>query len=128
MIKTLREIGAWIDQVEEAIFDTIPYWVTSSDFNEINQPLYFLQSKQGQQSIYVFSLQRPLAERLVIKSNLPLHPNSIITLLAPPSSNYHTSPVHLNWRFFSNERLIVDVPDHILDLENLVWVFKIQAP
>lgn len=121
MVNTLLEMGRWIDKTSEAIFDSVPYWVTSSDFHEPGQPLYFMQSKDGK-SFYVFSFDRPLGQRLVIKSTVPLHEDSRISLLTKRYTE------DLEWRIFSNGRLIVDVPDRVLDMENMLWVFKIVAP
>lgn len=122
MYNTLKEMGRWVDKVDEAIFDTVPYWVTSSDFSEPGQPLYFMQSKDGR-SIYIFSFERLYGERLFVKTSLiPLHKNSRISLL----TNGET--VHLNWKVYNNGRLIVDVPECILNTEKRLWVFKIEAP
>ncbi|GAA5814224.1 hypothetical protein MFLAVUS_007718 [Mucor flavus] len=119
MVDRLLEIGQWIEQNHEAVFDTVPYWVTSSDFHELRQPLHFMQSKDGK-SFYVFSLEKPVGQRLVIKSTVPLHPDAKISLLSKSEA--------LNWRVFSNGRLIVDVPDHVVEMEKALWVFKIEAP
>lgn len=121
MSHTLRTMGVWIDKVEESIFDAIPYWVTSNDFFELGQPLYFMQSKDGQ-TFYIFSFERPLGERLVIKTTIPLHSQSRISLMTL------RKPEYLDWRIFSNGRLIVTVPNHVLDQEELLWVFKVEAP
>jgi alpha-L-fucosidase len=121
MSRTLRAMGSWIDKVEESIFDAVPYWVTSHDFFEPGQPLYFMQSKNGQ-TFYVFSFEKPLGGRLVVKTTLPLHAQSRISLMTFETTEY------LDWRIFSNGRLMVTVPDHILDQERLLWVFKVEAP
>lgn len=122
MRKTLYEMGQWIDRVDESIFDSVPYWVTSSDMHEPGQPLYFTQSKNGK-SFYIFSLEAPLNRCIVVKTKVPLHPEGTISLL---SSSYKNE--HLKWRMTSNDRLIINVPDHIVDQEHLLWVFKIEAP
>ncbi|CAO3628160.1 unnamed protein product [Mucor hiemalis] len=122
MYNTLIEIGRWVDKANEAIFDTVPYWVTSSDFSEPGQPLYFMQSKDGR-SIYIFSFERLYGERLILKASLiPLHKNTKISLLTK------REPENLKWKVYNNGRLIVDVPDCILDTEKRIWVFKIEAP
>jgi alpha-L-fucosidase len=123
MVNTLLDMGRWIDKVHEAIFDSVPYWVAVSDFNEAGQPLYFMQSKDGK-SIYVFSFERPQARGLVIRANLPLHSESKISLLTKKK----TIEEYLDWDVYSNGRLIVDVPDRVLDMEKMIWVFKIEAP
>lgn len=121
MVNTLLDMGRWINKVHEAIFDTVPYWVATSDFNEPGQPLYFLQSKDGK-SIYLFSLERPQNQRLIVHATLPLHSQSKISLMTKNQEEY------LDWRLDSNQRLVVDVLDHVLDLERIIWVFKIEAP
>ncbi len=122
MVNTLIEMGRWIDKVEESIFDSVPYWVTSIDFNEPGQPLYFMQSKNGK-SFYIFSFEKPLGERLVVKSKLPLHQESKISLFTKKKNTEY-----LNWKIYNNGRLIVDVPNRILNTEKSLWVFKIEAP
>lgn len=122
MSRTLRTMGAWIDMVEESIFDTVPYWVASHDLFEPGQPLYFMQSKNGQ-TFYIFSFKRPLGGRLVIKTTLPLHDQSRISLMT-----LQQQPEYLDWRVFSNGRLMVTVPDHVLNQEKLLWVFKLEVP
>ncbi|KAL9548859.1 hypothetical protein PS6_006384 [Mucor atramentarius] len=122
MRKTLYEIGQWIDHVDESIFDSEPYWVTSHDMHEPGQPLYFTQSKNGK-SFYIFSFKAPLSRCIVVKTKVPLHPQSTISLL---SSAYKEEG--LKWRMARNDRLIINVPDHIIDQEHLLWVFKIDAP
>lgn len=122
MRKTLYEIGQWIDHVDESIFDSEPYWVTSHDMHEPGQPLHFTQSRNGK-SFYIFSFKAPLSRCIVVKTKVPLHPQSTISLL---SSAYKEEA--LKWRITSNDRLIINVPDHIIDQEHLLWVFKIEAP
>ncbi|KAI9470089.1 MAG: alpha-L-fucosidase-domain-containing protein [Benjaminiella poitrasii] len=112
----LLEIGAWIDRVKESIFDTVPYWVTPSDFSIPGQPLYFTQSRLG--CFYIFSLNRPTGRRLVVRTKVPLHPQSKISLL--PTREY------LNWEYSRGKILIIHVPEHVVDQETLLWVFKIQ--
>lgn len=121
MVNTLLEMGHWIDKTSDAIFESVPYWVTPSDFSEPGQPLYFMQSKDGK-IFYVFSFERPLGQRLVVKATLPIHEDAKISLI----TKNHTED--LKWRVFSNGRLIVDVPDKILDMEKRLWAFKIVAP
>ncbi|KAF1796938.1 alpha-L-fucosidase-domain-containing protein [Mucor lusitanicus] len=122
MRKTLYQIGQWIDRVDESIFDSVPYWVTSQDLHEPGQPLYFTQSRNGR-SFYIFSFNPPLSRCIVVKTKVPLHPQGTISLL---SSAYKEEP--LKWSMTSNDRLIINVPDHIMDQEHLLWVFKIEAP
>lgn len=122
MRRTLYEMGQWIDRVDESIFDSVPYWVTSQDLHEPGQPLYFTQSKNGR-SFYIFSFQPPLSHCIVVKTKVPLHSQSTISLL---SSAYKEES--LKWRMTSNNRLIINVPDHIVDQEHLLWVFRIEAP
>ncbi|KAG2198821.1 hypothetical protein INT47_000737 [Mucor saturninus] len=123
MVNTLLEMGRWIDKTSDAIFNSVPYWVTPTDFNEPGQPLYFMHSKDHK-TFYVFSFNRPSAQRLVIKSSLPLHEDAKISLITKERYGEQL----LNWKVFSNGRLIVDVPDNVLDLEKLMWVFKIVSP
>lgn len=123
MKDTLLTMGRWIDRVEESIFDAVPYWVTSYDFYEPNQPLYFTQSKDGQ-SFYIFCLNKPLGRRLVVRTKVPIHSNSKITLLQSEPKREE----HLQWRMATNDRLIVTVPDHVVDQEDILWVFKIDSP
>lgn len=123
MVNTLHEMGRWIDKASDAIFDSVPYWVTSTDFYEPGQPLYFMQSKDHK-VFYVFSFERPLSQRLVIKSTLPIHDDAKISLI---TKDAHAKQ-HLDWRIFSNGRLIVNVPDKVLNLEKLLWVFEIVSP
>jgi alpha-L-fucosidase len=113
----LLEMGKWIRRVRPSIFESEPYWVTSSDSHEPGQPLFFTQS-QG--SFYIFSMERPKAQRVVIKTSVPLHSTSTIRMMGTDDL--------LEWKVFSNGRLIIDVPNEVLDQENLVWVFEISAP
>ncbi|KAI8641770.1 putative alpha-L-fucosidase [Parasitella parasitica] len=121
MRKTLDEIGQWLDRVDESIFDSVPYWVASSDLHEPGQPLYFTQAKNGK-SFYVFSFQPPLARCVIVKTKVPLHPDGTISLLSSSKQE------RLKWRMTSNDRLIIHVPDHVMDQEHLLWVFKMEAP
>lgn len=120
MKQTLLQIGRWIDRVEESLFETVPYWVTSYDFHEPNQPLYFAQSVDGQK-FYIFSVNKPVGGKLVVKTKVPVHPQSRLSLLVDKIE-------YLKWRVASNDRLIVEVPDHVVDQEDILWVFKVEAP
>lgn len=122
MVNALVDMGKWINKVDEAIFDSVPYWVTSTDFTEPGQPLYFMQSKNGK-SFYIFSFERPLGQRLIIKSKIPLYQDSKISLFTKKNANEF-----LNWKVHDNGRLVIDVPDSILDTEKYLWVFKMEVP
>ncbi|CEP15883.1 hypothetical protein [Parasitella parasitica] len=122
MQKTLYEMGQWLDRVDESIFDSVPYWVASSDLHEPGQPLYFTQARDGR-AFYVFSFNPPLDRRVVVKTKVPLHPNATISLLSSSDKKEH-----LKWRMTNSDKLIINVPDHVMDREHLLWVFKIEAP
>ncbi|KAI8984393.1 glycoside hydrolase superfamily [Mycotypha africana] len=119
----LLEMGQWIDRVGESLFTTVPYWVTSADFCEPSQSLYFTQAKDGS-AFYIFKFEAPLSKRVVIQTKVPLHENSLITLL----SSKRFSKEILQWRIVSTDRLIIYIPEHMLDRNELLWVFKIEAP
>ncbi|KAI8342200.1 alpha-L-fucosidase-domain-containing protein [Choanephora cucurbitarum] len=118
MKKTLNQMGQWLDTVDESIFQSIPYWITSLDFHEPGQQLYFTQSNNGK-AFYIFCLHRPVDERLVIKSPVPLHSKSHISLLNSKTSS-------LSWRIFGDGKLVIYVPNELLDREKWIWVFKID--
>ena len=121
MTNTLLDMGKWINRVNEAIFDSVPYWVTHQDEYTPNQPLYFMQSVNGK-SFYIFSFLKPQLQRLVVKTKIPLHPYSNITLLS------QSNPEKLQWNINQNDALIVNVPESISSTEDKIWVFKVEAP
>ncbi|KAI8378536.1 alpha-L-fucosidase-domain-containing protein [Blakeslea trispora] len=119
MKKKLSQIGQWLDAVDESIFHSIPYWVTSLDFHEPGQRLYFTQANNGK-AFYIFCLDRPIDQRLIIKTPLPLQSTSRITLMNSKA------PHVLSWRIFDHGKLAIHVPNDLLDQGKWIWVFKID--
>ncbi|KAI8066944.1 alpha-L-fucosidase-domain-containing protein [Gilbertella persicaria] len=120
MKQTLSDIGKWLDAVDESIFNSIPYWVTSLDMHEPGQTLYFTQSNDGQ-SFFIFCFSRPLDQRVIVKTAIPLHPESRITHMG-----FKSAP-SLAWKQW-HDKLVITVPDSILDQGQWIWVFRVEAP
>ncbi|KAF7724200.1 hypothetical protein EC973_001219 [Apophysomyces ossiformis] len=119
MVTRLRDIGEWLEQVGPSIFESEMYWVTTFDDNEPGQPLRFAKRRDGS-AFYIFSLERPVANKVVVKAPIPIGANSRITMLTKQGG-----PA-LKWKIYNNGRLIISVPDDVLDQGNYVWVFEIS--
>ncbi|KAI8078705.1 alpha-L-fucosidase-domain-containing protein [Halteromyces radiatus] len=119
----LLAIGKWLDQVGPSIFEATdePYWVTPQDTATPSQTILFTYHRLGS-SFYIFCLEKPISGRVIIKSPIPLHPRAFIRLMGDP---LHES---LDWRVWDNGRLIIEVPDRVVQLGQHAWVFELRFP
>lgn len=121
MVDRLLGIGQWLQTVHPSIFDSEPYWVTPEDDKDPGQHLRFMVKRDGT-AFYIFSLYRPIGERVFVKAPVPyIHPRMQVSLLADRK-------IQLKYNVHSNGRLVLHVPNSVLDRAKHVWVFEITAP
>ncbi|ORZ15189.1 glycoside hydrolase superfamily [Absidia repens] len=123
MRQRLIEIGQWLNKVGPSIFEIAedPYWVTVQDTATPSQTILFTYHRLGS-SFYIFCLERPLSGRVIIRAPIPLPPRSIVRLMGDPLHE------KLKWRVWSNGRLIIEVPNRVVESINHAWVFEMIFP
>jgi alpha-L-fucosidase len=118
MSQRLLEIGQWIDHVNASIFDSVPYWITSSE-----DDLRFTAHTNGK-SVYVFSFQelQQDSNEITIKTPLPIQKGSIVTLMNQPQ-------IKVEW--FTNRRGGITLKFNVTEQDRanmLIPVFEISMP
>lgn len=93
MSQRLLEIGEWLNLVNASIFDSVPYWITSSQ-----EDLRFTANLNGK-SIYIFSFMT-LDEEILIKTPVPVQEGSVISLMNAPQ-------IEINWNYDKEQDGIV---------------------
>ncbi|KAI8335348.1 alpha-L-fucosidase-domain-containing protein [Chlamydoabsidia padenii] len=119
MRQRLIEMGEWLAQARQSIFDADPYWVTIQDTGTPGQTLLFTSHRLGS-SFYIFCLERPVTGRIIVRAPVPVQSHTLIRLMGDP---LHET---LDWKIWDNGRLIIEVPEHIIDIGKHAWVFELR--
>lgn len=112
MSQRLLEMGQWLNVVNASIFDSIPYWITSSQ-----DDLRFTANTNGR-SVYVFSFAESHGD-ILIKVPVPIQEGTVISLMNVPQ-------VNVNWSYDNEQGGIVLKWDSIG--VSLIPVFEITTP
>lgn len=114
MSQRLLEIGQWLNKVNASIFDSVPYWITSSQ-----DDLRFTANSNGK-SIYVFSFTEIYGD-ILIKTPVPIQEGSVISLMNKPQEK-------ISWNYDSKQGGIVVKWGSMALSVSLVPVFEITTP
>lgn len=116
MSQRLLEIGQWIDRVHASIFDSVPYWITSSQ-----DDLRFTANSNGK-SIYAFYCVKEYRNTIEIDVPLPIEKGSIVKLMNKPE-------VKVDWKMNrkGNIEFKFDIPTQEQKDMHII-VFDISTP
>ena len=114
-IDNLREAGSWIAVHKEAIFNTT-YWFQKAEVRNDDTNVRFTQTNDA---LYITSLHKPTAGKLVVEAPLPILVGDKVSLLGSRSGG------DLQWEFDGNT-LTVLFEEETLDGTEHAWVLKIE--
>jgi hypothetical protein len=109
MAERLVAMGKWLDIVSSAIFDSLPYWISSEEEAEVyisnssieKTSLRFTSSQDGK-SVYIFSFLKPeMYQKITVKTPLPVHKNNYdttsISVMYQKDKKRHSELPKLDW-------------------------------
>ncbi|KAI8331058.1 glycoside hydrolase superfamily [Chlamydoabsidia padenii] len=121
MVDRLHDMGSWLDDYGQSVFDADPYWLITQD-----DGIRYMMGHNAS-TFYILVLDRSIftnnkdTNQLSITTPLPLRPTSTISTLDNTFLSWTTQQDATTG---ASRWIIDDIPNAILDRGRYVWVFK----
>lgn len=124
MVDRLQEMGKWLKQHHDSIFNTKPYWLKSQD-----DKIHYMMS-MDHSTFYIFIMDKSSLsvlnndEQLILQTPLPLSSSSSSVIISSLSDPKKTP---LSWSIEQSKGQTlyrIHLPNYVLDHGKYAWVLE----